>query len=85
VKIGLFVQLDALTAGTALILVQLCMALVMAGTFYATPSEKCTQYWAASGLFIAIGILFLVLNAGAPRYFILLIGNNSLILGMILQ
>jgi diguanylate cyclase (GGDEF)-like protein len=79
------VQLDALTAGAALILVQLCMALAMAGTFYAAPSEKCTRYWAASGVFIAFGVLLVVLNAGAPRYLVLLVGNNSLIIGLILQ
>lgn len=77
--------MDALTAGTALILVQLCVALVTTGIFYATPSEKCTRYWALSGLFIAIGVLLVVTNAGQLRYAVLIIGNNCIILGMILQ
>ena len=78
-------QLDALTAGTALIIVQICMALVITGIFSVTPSEKCTRYWAASGMLIAIGILLLVLNGGAPHYPVLIIGNTSLIIGILLQ
>lgn len=77
--------MDAITAGIALILVQLCTALVMAGIFYAAPSEKCTRDWALSGVLVAAGVLMVVLNAGAPRYAILIIGNNALILGLVLQ
>jgi diguanylate cyclase (GGDEF)-like protein len=76
--------MDALTAGTALILVQLCVALVMAGVFYTAPREKCTRYWALSGLFVAVGVL-LVVNAGAPHHAVLMIGNNSIIVGGVLQ
>ena len=77
--------MDAFTAGIALIVTQLCTALVMAGIFYATPSEKCTRYWMLSEIFIAVGVLLVIANAGAPRYAILIIGNNSLIWGAILQ
>jgi len=77
--------MDVLIAGTALILVQLCTALVMAGIFHATPTERCTRYWALSAFWIAVGVLMMVLNAGAPRYAILVIGNNLLMLGMVLQ
>lgn len=77
--------MDSFTAGIALIVTQLCIALVMAGIFYATPSEKCTRYWMLSEIFIAVGVLLIVANAGAPRYAILIIGNNSLIWGAILQ
>lgn len=78
-------QFDALTAGTALILVQLSVSLIMTGLFFALPSEKCTRYWALSGLCVGIGIAMVILNAGAPRYLILIIGNNLLILGLIFQ
>jgi diguanylate cyclase (GGDEF)-like protein len=77
--------MDVITAGIALILVQLCVALVMAGIFHAAPAEKCTRYWAQSGSLVAVGILMIVLNAGALRYPILIVGNNALILGMVLQ
>jgi len=77
--------MDSFTAGIALIVTQLCIALVMAGIFYATPSERCTRYWMLSEIFIALGVLLIVANAGAPRYAILIIGNNSLIWGAILQ
>ena len=77
--------MDAITAGTALIVVQLCVALVMTGTFYTVRNEKCTRYWALSGAFAAIGVLLIVLNAGAPRYAVLIIGNNSLVFSVILQ
>jgi len=77
--------MDVLTAGTALIVVQLCVSLVMAGIFTATPTEKCTRYWALSGLLVAIGVLMVIVNAGAPRYAVLVIGNNALMLGPVLQ
>jgi diguanylate cyclase (GGDEF)-like protein len=77
--------MDVLTAGAALIVVQLCVSLLMAGIFTAAPTEKCTRYWALSGLFIAVGVLMVLLNAGAPRFTILIIGNNALILGVVLQ
>lgn len=77
--------MDAITAGIALIVVQLCVALVMAGIFYAAPAERCTRDWALSGVLVATGVLMVVLNAGAPRYPILVLGNNALICGLIMQ
>ncbi|QAU34532.1 GGDEF domain-containing protein [Janthinobacterium sp. 17J80-10] len=78
-------QFDALTAGTALILVQFSVSLVMAGLFFALPTEKCTRHWALSGLCVGIGLTMVIVNAGAPRYLILILGNNLLILGLIYQ
>lgn len=77
--------MDALTAGTALIMAQLCVALVMAGIYRTAPAENCTRLWALSGFSMAIGLLIVILNAGAPRYAVLVIGNNLLILGLALQ
>ncbi len=77
--------MDSFTAGIALIVTQLCVAVVMAGISYATPSEKCTHYWMLSEILIALGVSMIVANAGAPRYAILVIANNSLIWGAILQ
>jgi diguanylate cyclase (GGDEF)-like protein len=77
--------MDVLTASTALIVVQLCIALVMGGIFYASPAEKCTRYWALSGVTVATGVLAVVLNGGAPRPLLLNVGNNLLILGGIFQ
>jgi len=77
--------MNVLIAGTALILVQLCTALVMAGIFHATPTERCTRYWALSAFCVAVGVLVSVLNGGAPRYAVLVIGNNLLMLGLVLQ
>jgi hypothetical protein len=57
----------------------------MAGTFYASPTEKCTRYWALSGIYAAIGILILVINDGVLRHLALIIGNNLLIAGLILK
>ncbi len=78
-------QLHALTAGTALVLAQLCVALVMAGIFSATRHEACTRSWALSGLSVALGVLLVIVNGGAPRPAILFVGNGLLILGVILQ
>jgi diguanylate cyclase (GGDEF)-like protein len=77
--------MDSLTAGIALIVVQFCVALVLTGVYCAAPRDKCTRYWALSEIFISVGILMIVLNAGVPHYLFLLIGTNSLVWGSILQ
>lgn len=77
--------MDAFTAGTSFIAVQLCVALFMAGTFYTLPEERCTRYWAQSGVLLGVGILIVVINAGAPNYPLLILGNNILIAGLVFQ
>ncbi|HJV49947.1 MAG TPA: GGDEF domain-containing protein [Noviherbaspirillum sp.] len=77
--------MDALTAGSALIAVQLCVAVIMAGTFYTIPEEKCTRYWAQSGALVGLGVLIVVLNASTRNYPLLAIGNNTLIAGLVCQ
>jgi diguanylate cyclase (GGDEF)-like protein len=77
--------MDFFTAGIAFIATQLCMALVMTGVYRATPHEKCTRYWAWAEGFLALGVLLIALNGGAPHYAIIVLGNNSLVCGTILQ
>lgn len=77
--------MDALTAATAMMAVQLSVALVMAGTFYASSGERCTRYWALSGLLSATGVLIVILNAGASKLALSTMGNTALIAGMVLQ
>jgi hypothetical protein len=77
--------MDALTAGIALILVQFCIALVMAGVFYTTPSEKCTKYWALSGVWIAFGILIAIVNNRLHRPAFILNGAGAVMIGLIFQ
>ena len=77
--------MDALTAATATMAVQLSVALVMAGTFYASSGERCTRYWALSGLLSAIGVLIVILNGGAARLALSTLGNTAMIAGMVLQ
>ncbi|MGZ3252798.1 MAG: hypothetical protein ACXU7D_00660, partial [Burkholderiaceae bacterium] len=77
--------MDSLTAGIALIVAQLCVALVMTGVYFAAPREKCTRYWALSEILIAAGILMIVANVNIPHYVLLLLGYNSLAWGSILQ
>ena len=77
--------MDALTAAAAALAVQLAVALIMAGTFYASPGERCTRYWALSGLLSAIGVLIVIINAGAPRPVLSTAGNSAVIAGMVLQ
>ena len=77
--------MDALTAATAMMAVQLSVALVMAGTFYASSGERCTRYWALSGLLSAIGVLIVILNAGASKLALSAMGNTAVIAGMVLQ
>jgi chromate transport protein ChrA len=75
-------SMDALTAGIALILVQFCIALVMAGVFYTTPSEKCTKYWALSGVWIAFGILIAIVNNRLHRPAFILNGAGAVMIGL---
>ncbi|HEY8100232.1 MAG TPA: GGDEF domain-containing protein [Burkholderiaceae bacterium] len=77
--------MDSLTAGIALIVAQLCVALVMTGVYLAAPREKCTRYWALSEILIAAGIVMIVLNVNVPHAVLLLLGYNSLAWGSILQ
>jgi len=77
--------MDALTAATAMSVMQLSMALIMAGTYYASSGERCTRYWALSGLLAAVGVLVVIVNAGAPNIFWSTIGNNALITALVLQ
>lgn len=77
--------MDPFTAGIALILVQFCVALVMAGVFLATPTDKTTRYWAMSGLLIACGVVVAVLNNRQPRPLFALNGIGVIIAGLICQ
>jgi diguanylate cyclase (GGDEF)-like protein len=77
--------MDALTAAAAALAVQMAVALVMAGTFYASSGERCTRYWAVSGLMTALGVVVVVVNAGAPRFVLSTMGNSAIIAGMVLQ
>jgi len=77
--------MDALTATAAALAVQLAVALVMTGTFYASSGERCTRYWALSGLLSAVGVLVVIINAGAPRLVLSTAGNSAIVAGMVLQ
>jgi diguanylate cyclase (GGDEF)-like protein len=77
--------MDSLTAGTALILVQCCVALVMAGFYFAAPSENCTKYWALSGICIAVGVLIAILSHRSANNAMLLTGSSLVMVGMACQ
>jgi hypothetical protein len=78
-------SMDALTAAAAVLAVQLAVALIMTGTFYASPGERCTRYWALSGLLSAIGVLIVIINAGSPRLLLSTAGNSAIIAARVLQ
>ncbi|MNR99670.1 putative diguanylate cyclase YdaM [compost metagenome] len=77
--------MDSFTAGVALILVQFCIALVMAGVFYTAPTEKCTKYWALSGIWIAFGILIAIVNNRQQHPAFILNGTGAVMIGLIFQ
>lgn len=77
--------MDSLTAGIALILVQCCLALVMVGFYFAAPSEKCTKYWAFSGICIAPGVLVAIFGHSMGNGLMLLIGTTAIMAGMTYQ
>lgn len=76
--------MDALTAAVALIIAQLCIALVMTGAYLATRPERCMRYWAAAAILIVIGVLLVVVGQRAPPV-VQLLGNSCLVFGAILQ
>jgi diguanylate cyclase (GGDEF)-like protein len=77
--------MDPFAAGIALILVQFSVALVMAGVFLATPTDKTTRYWAISGLLIACGLVVAVLNSRPPQPLFALNGIALIVAGLICQ
>jgi diguanylate cyclase (GGDEF)-like protein len=77
--------MDAFTAGIAFAVAQVCIAVVMAGVYFATRSETCTRYWALGGGLAATGILIIAANAGASNYAILALGNNLLTAGLVFE
>lgn len=77
--------MDSLTAGTALILVQCCVALVMIGFHFTAPDEKCTRDWAFSASCIALGVLVAIVSSRFSHPFLLLIGGSLIMLGMAYQ
>ena len=76
--------MDALTAGVSLILVQICVAVIMTGVYFATPTEKATRYWALSGSLLAVGVLLAVLSRTGPMP-LLLLGLTLVIAALTLQ
>lgn len=78
-------NMDSLTAGTALILVQCCVALVMIGFHFATPTEKCTKEWALSASCIALGIFVAIYSHRTAHPFLLLAGGAAIMVGMAYQ
>ncbi|MFJ3044830.1 diguanylate cyclase [Herbaspirillum chlorophenolicum] len=74
--------MNPFTASIALAIVQLCSSLIMAGVFLSTPTERCTRYWALSGVLAAFSICLIVLvqagSTGIWRAAGLLVGNTSL-------
>jgi diguanylate cyclase (GGDEF)-like protein len=77
-------RMDALTAGVSLILVQLCIAVIMTGVYFAAPTERSTRYWALSGNTLAAGVLLAVLNRTGHAS-ILLLGTLLVIVGLTFQ
>jgi diguanylate cyclase (GGDEF)-like protein len=78
-------DMDALTAGISLILVQLCIAVIMTGVYFSATTEKTTRYWALSGNIAAVGVLLAVLNRSGQLPILLLCGTTSIIAGLTFQ
>ncbi|MBV8622508.1 MAG: GGDEF domain-containing protein [Herbaspirillum sp.] len=80
--------MDPLTASVALVIVQFCTGLIMAGLFLNTPSERCTRIWALSGALSGLGVCVTVVSyggsVGLPRHLGLLTGNTALFAACIL-
>ncbi|RZA08127.1 MAG: hypothetical protein EOP02_36770 [Proteobacteria bacterium] len=76
--------MDALTAALALLIAQVCVALVMTGVHVAARREPSTRYWAASSILIVLGVSVLIMG-GPGQLLLQLVGNTSLVFGAIAQ
>ena len=77
--------MHSLTAGIILILLQICIALVMAGVFFAAPAEKSTRYWAIAGSYIALGVLIAIVNNRQPHALVFMTGAGLIMAGLTYQ
>jgi signal transduction histidine kinase len=75
--------MDPLTASIALSITQLCVSAIMTGTYFAASDERCTRYWAISGVLMGLGMILLMLNAGRPVNLLLVSGNVALFAGCV--
>lgn len=77
--------MDALTAGISLILVQLCVAVIMTGVYFAAPTDKSTRCWALSSNIGAFGVLLAVLNRSGAHPLLLIVATTSIIVSLTFQ
>ena len=78
--------MDALTAGIAIIAVQLCMALAIAGIYLVDRTRADgAQYWAIAELLLAAGIAVIVFAGIDAEKWQLILANNAIVWGAILQ
>jgi signal transduction histidine kinase len=76
--------MDPLTASVALAITQLCISAIMAGIHFSAPPERCTRYWAMSGMLTGIGTMIIMLNAVQPAKLLVAAGNIGLYAGCVL-
>jgi len=77
--------MDSLTAGIALIIVQFCIAVVMAGVYFTARDEKCTRYWSLASGLLALGILVAIFNNRALNPVAILFASTTIVAGAVLQ
>lgn len=73
-----------MTAAFALLIAQVCIALVMTGVHVAARRERSTRYWALSSVLIVVGVLVLIVG-GPEQRLLQLVGNACLVVGAIAQ
>lgn len=70
--------MDLATAGIALATTQICLSLLLLGTYFLFPDNRFSQLWAISGILGPIGISLILWNAGNDQVSCLLWGNSFL-------
>ena len=55
----------------------------MAGIYFAAPVERCTRFWAMSGILTGTGITIVLLNVGRHAGLMLAVGNIGLFAGCV--
>ena len=75
--------MDALTAGVALLIGQLCIALVMVGAHLAARPERATRDWALAAVVVLAGVVMIIASRRVPV--LQPIGSSFLVFGAALQ
>ncbi|MFL9710526.1 GGDEF domain-containing protein [Methylobacillus sp. Pita1] len=73
---------NSYTANIAYSISQLCIAIIMGGMYFLAPTERCTRYWALSGLISVFGSTLTAFSISKFGHLPLITGSTLMIAAM---